>query len=289
MSFVTALDVANNREMFDLDKQPERWHCGAPFDALDVRPGRVVLIGAPPAAGKTTFALQVVTNILERQSNLRCVVGNVETSPATLIEKLLARFAGVPLDAVQDRTMTRDERARVDAALIDRADVLQRLAFLKPPFTLSRLCEDMVKYEARLAVVDYVQRFTPDDGKDARLKLDAVMNQVRTLASAGACVVVISSMTRQKTANGSSTYAGLSMASFRGSSELEFGADDAYILNNSPEGIALLKCEKKRFGQMRDIPLRFCGPFQRFDVGDSLDAFDAAPVKPTATKRKGAS
>ena len=70
------------------------------------------------------------------------------------------------------------------------------------------------------------------------------------------------------------------MASFRGSAELEFGADSAYILHNSPQGVASLECVKQRFGPLRDIHLRFDGPHQRFDVGDALDGFDVAPGTP---------
>jgi len=287
MSFLTAAAVLRNKAQFDLDKQPERWHVDAPFDALDIRPGRVVLIGAPPAAGKTTLTLQLVTNILERQPNLKAVIGNVETAPVTLIEKLLARFANVPLDAIMNRMLLDDERDRVEAAMIDRVPILERIGFLEAPFTIQNLIQAMQTYEARLAVIDYVQRFTLDDGKDARLKLDALMNHARILALAGAAVILISSVARQRSSNGSSTYSGLNMASFRGSAELEFGADSAYVLNNTPEGIASLQCVKNRFGTMRDIPLRFCGEFQRFDAGDALDGFDAAPT-PTTT-RKGAS
>ncbi len=289
MSFLTAAAVLQNKALFDLDTQPERWQTGPPFDALDIRPGRVVLIGAPPAAGKTTLTLQLVTNILERHPNLKAMIGNVETAPATLIEKLLARFAVVPLDALMDRNLLDEERARVEAAKIDRSPILERIGFLEAPFTIQSVIEAMQSYEARLAVIDYVQRFTLDDGKDARLKLDALMNHVRVLANAGAGVILISSVARQKSSNGSSTYSGLNMASFRGSAELEFGADSAYVLHNTPEGIASLQCVKNRFGMMRDIPLRFCGPFQRFDAGDTLDGFDAAPGSAPTTTRKGAS
>ena len=107
------------------------------------------------------------------------------------------------------------------------------------------------------------------------------------LANAGACVVLVSSVARQKGKNGCSTYAGLNLASFRGSSEIEFGADAAYILEADPEsGVALLKCEKDRFRPQRDIPLRFNGALQTFTAGDPLDQYDAAPEpKPKKGKR----
>ena len=272
----TALDIARDKSLYDLDAKPERWTAGAPFETLDVRPGRVLLFGAPPGAGKTTLALQLVSDLLAAHPALRCVVANVETAPPVLLDKLLSRLAGVDLTALMNRTLLDDERARIDAALDANADVLARLAFMPGPFTVPNLFEGMKEFDARLAVVDYVQRFTAGD-KDDRAKLDAVMNQVRQLADAGAAVIVVSSVARQKNSRGSSTYGGLTMAAFRGSAELEFGADSAYLLHADPRsGVARLEHVKERFGQQRDVPLRFCGAFQRFDAGDDLDGFDAA-------------
>ena len=274
--FKTALDVARSPAL-DLDTKPERWHPGPPFDLLDLRPGRVLLLGAPPAVGKTTLTLQLVSGVLANHPTLRAVVGNVEMPPAALVEKLLALLAGVELDAIQNRELLAAERARVDAAVADHATLLGRIAFLAPPFTYAHLKAAMIGFEARLAVVDYAQRFAAGDGTDARLKLDDFMSAVRSLAMAGAGVILVSSVSRQKTSNGSSTYAGVNMASFRGSAELEFGADAAYLLHADADGVATLECVKQRYGRMRNLPLRFDGPRQTFTAGDPLDGYDAAP------------
>lgn len=276
-SLLTAYALARDKAKYDLDAKPERWLAGAPFDTLDIRPGRVLLFGAPPGAGKTTLALQLTTDLLARHP-LRAVVANVETAPPVLLDKLLARLAGVEFSAVMNREFLDDERRRIDAAIDEHAGTLDRLAFLPGPFTVPNVFDGMRAFDARLAVVDYVQRFSAGDKED-RMKLDAVMGQVRTLADQGAAVLVISSVSRQKNRRGSSTYSeGLSLAAFRGSAELEFGADSAFLLHGDPRsGVARLECVKERFGRPRDIPLRFCGEFQRFDAGDILDGFDAAP------------
>ncbi len=274
--FVTAAAVARSKA-FDLDAKPERWSAGPPFDLIDLRPGRVVLLGAPPGVGKTTLTLQMVSGALAKQPELRVVVGNVEMSAASLVEKLLARLARVPLDAIMDRTLTPEQRQRIEAAAVEHAAVLERIAFLDPPFTLSHLAAAMVGFGARLCVADYAQRFTTGDDDD-RAKLDRLMGGVRTLAAAGAGVVLVSSVARQKNAVGASTYSGLSLAAFRGSAELEFGADSAYLLHKSKEGVAALECVKNRFGSQQDIALRFDGALQTFTAGDSLDHFDAAPA-----------
>ena len=74
------------------------------------------------------------------------------------------------------------------------------------------------------------------------------------------------------------------MASFRGSAELEFGCDSAYILD-AANGVAVLRCVKNRYRRPEDINLRFAGEFQRYEPGEPLDAFDAAPG-PTKKKEK---
>ena len=102
--FVRGDDVAR-RLIRDLDETPERWHAGPPFDSLDIRPSRVIVIGAPPGVGKTTAVQQIVTGLLERQPELRCVVGNVETGPGPLTQRLLARFAAVPLKGIMNCEM----------------------------------------------------------------------------------------------------------------------------------------------------------------------------------------
>ncbi len=281
--FVTAAAVARSKA-FDLDAKPVRWNAGSPFDLIDLRPGRVLLLGAPPGAGKTTLTLQLVSGILANHPLLRVVVGNVETAPAALVEKLFARLAAVSLDAIMNRELVADERRRVESAITEHTPLLDRIAFLEQPFTLAHMTAAMVGFNAPLCVVDYCQRFGSRDGDD-RAKLDQLMSGVRRLATAGAGVVLVSSVARQKSSNGSSTYGGLSLASFRGSAELEFGCDSAFILHTGKEGIGALECVKQRFGQMRDIPLRFNGALQTFTAGSPLDHFDAPPeAKP---KNKG--
>ena len=130
-----------------------------------------------------------------------------------------------------------------------------------------------------------MQRFcTGDDGD--RIKLDKLMTGVRALATAGAGVLLVSSVLRQKSKTGSSTYQGLSLAAFRGSAELEFGADSAYLLHAEKDGTAALECVKSRFGRQRDIALRFDGALQTFTEGNPLDWFDSAKPEPRKDGRR---
>ena len=78
---------------------------------------------------------------------------------------------------------------------------------------------------------------------------------------------------RSKDARGRNSYAeGLGLASFRESSELEYGADSAFILSPDGDGVVTLKHLKDRHGECRDIPLRFDGARQSFTVGAAADS-----------------
>jgi replicative DNA helicase len=276
-TYQTALALANDPARFSPDaKPPTRWAPPAPFESVDLRPGRVVLIGAPPGAGKTTLVLQMVFDTAARH-NLRAVVCNVEMSADVLTDKLLARLGRVDVGAIMNRNLTEAERGRVLSAVATHADALARIAFHTGPPTVSSVYESARLFgDVRLIVLDYIQRFVLAAADD-RTRLDRLMSQVRRVADQGLAVLVVSSVSRRAGRSGS-TYTGLDMASYRGSAELEFASDSAYLLDaNLPHGIATLRQVKSRFGALCDVPLRYTGPYQEFSEGDALDAYDAAP------------
>ena len=107
------------------------------------------------------------------------------------------------------------------------------------------------------------------------------MSYLRQFADANAAVIVVSSVGRQKDTRGRSSYAGdsLNLASFKESGELEFGADDAYILAPSPDDrhVHELKHLKARHREQEHIVLRFDGRIQRFEAVD-IPAFESGLV-----------
>jgi replicative DNA helicase len=93
------------------------------------------------------------------------------------------------------------------------------------------------------------------------------MDFLRQFADAGTAVVVISAIGRTRDSKGRSSYAGegLTLASFRESSELEFGCDDAFILTpDDSDNLVTLRHLKSRHGDTQDLPLAFDRRLQRF-------------------------
>lgn len=265
---------------------PVRFKLPEPFAALDVRPGRLILFGGAPGGGKTAALVQMGIDLLRGNDAARLLVANVEMMPALLVDRIVSRLSAVPLTAIADRTLTADQLGRVRMAVDALAPVAGRLAFLHAPFALEHVAAAGTAFGANVLILDYIQRFAVGDAsKDKREQLETAATVLRHFCELGAAVLVASAVARQKNAGGS-TYHGLNLASFRGSSELEYGTDGAYLLVPDDAGNILFQCEKNRYGAVADILTRFDPTTQTFTAAPSgLDAFDDAKPAPTRGKR----
>ena len=137
--------------------------------------------------------------------------------------------------------------------------------------------------QARLIVVDYAQRFGAlDDSPDRRQTINSVMDTLRLMANRGAAVIVLSSLSRSRDVRGRSTYdaSAMSLASFKESGELEYGADDALLLCPRPgETLVDLKHAKSRYGEQCDSLLDFDRPHQSFSVVGANASAQAIPAE----------
>jgi replicative DNA helicase len=268
---------------------PVRFKLPDPFAALDVRPGRLFLFGGAPGGGKTAALLQIGIDLLRLNESVRLLVANVEMVPALLVERVASRLSAVPLTAIADRTLTPAELGRVRAAVAALEPIGGRLAFLHAPFSLEHVAAAGTEFGANVLILDYIQRFSVGDGsKDKREQLETAAAVLRRFCDAGAAVLVASAVARQK-GKGGSTYRGLNLASFRGSSELEYGCDGAFLLVPDESDGIVFQCEKNRFGAVADLVTRFDPTTQTFAPAPAgLEAFDAATPAPTSgSKAKG--
>jgi replicative DNA helicase len=233
--FISAADaLASWRDDVLSGKPPVRWPLGAgELARIECGPGAVLLLGGAPGAGKTAFTMQAVVDALRLTPDLRAVVCNVEMSPAALLDRQLARLSGIDLTLIRHRALGAEHADRIDQAMHTLEPLAERLAFVRPPFDLANVAATADAVEAQLLLLDYIQRIPPPgEHGDKRGAVNATMDYLRQFADADTAVIVVSAIGRTKDAKGRSTYAGdgLNLASFRESSELEFGADDAFIL-----------------------------------------------------------
>jgi replicative DNA helicase len=246
---------------------PVRWPAGAgPLARFPIGPGLLALIGGPPASGKTAFANQLAFDAVRLNPELKTLVTCCEMPPGVLLDRQLARLSGVPYLRIRDRGLTDSDRPAVAAGLATLNTIRDRLAFHTGPFELSAVAEAADGCEADLIVIDYLQRLAaPGSHRDKRSQTNAILDTFRQFASAGRGLLVLSSVGRQPNKNGKSTYDGLTLASFKESGDIEYSADDAYLLAPPENGWATLKHVKARHTEMTDIPLRAELSLMRFD------------------------
>lgn len=236
---------------------------------FEIGPGRVNLLGGPPGSGKTAFAMQAVIDGMRLNPDLRVCVCNVEMGPDVLLDRQLARLSGIDLTVIRDRALTEEHADPLDAAFSTLESVADRLAFVSAPYNLANVAAVADETSSNFMLLDYIQRIPPPgDSSDKRGSVDATMDFLRQFADAGTAVFVLAAVARTKDSKGRSSYdeKGLGLASFRESSELEFGADDAYILvrGKGDDDRVVLRHLKARHSEICDIELDFDRARQRF-------------------------
>jgi replicative DNA helicase len=254
---------------------------------LEIGPGLVSMFGGAPGAGKTAFVMQLVTDALRMTTNLKAVVCNVEMPPKVLLERQLARLSGIDLETIRRRRLNAEHAERIEQGLATIESIADRLCFVRPPFNLENIAACADAFEADILLLDYIQRISPPgEHGDKRSSVNATMDYLRQFADNEMAVMVVSAVGRTKDARGRTSYDGasLNLASFRESSELEFGCDDAFMLVSDPaiDEQVILRHLKSRHGRTEDLTLRFLGDFQRFESlstnpgsGEGADRFRA--------------
>jgi replicative DNA helicase len=249
------------------DEQPARFVCGkGTLGKIRIQPGRVTAFGAPPGTGKTALITQMTMDGLTSTPDLVACVCNVEMPPAELAERMLARLSGVNLSRIMDRTTTEADKVAIRKAAGQLAELERRIVFVRPPFTVANVYHTAKEHGAKLVTMDYIQRIPPTENndKDARTTMNDTMHLVREMADEGRAVLVVSAVNRGS--NGD--YSNPGLGSFRESSEIEFGTNDAFILSRdkvTTNGITLTHC-KNRNEKLDPINLTFDGSTQRFET-----------------------
>ncbi len=277
-------------------KPPVRWAAGkGGLTRFPIGPGLLTLVGGQPGAGKTAIGNQLVFDAVRLDPSLKALVTCCESASAVLLDRQLSRLSGVPYSLIRDRRLTSEHQPAIAIGQATLNEIRDRLAFHTGPFDLGAVAESADGFEADLILIDYLQRLTaPGPHRDKRTQTNVVLDTFRKFAAAERGLLVLSSVGRQPNKQGRSGYSGLSLASFKESGDIEYAADDAYILTPPEDGRAVLKHVKARHTEMADIVLRADLSVMRFDptdngppAGEGVDLLDKARKLFRDRKAKG--
>jgi replicative DNA helicase len=246
---------------------PQLHKLGDALDGLEVCAGLITIIGAPPGAGKTALASQIVFEACQCNPDLIAYVANAEMSFQAIARRELTRITRIDSDKIRFANLSAWELSQIEEAAAELRKSLERVKFILNPTHGSLL--ELLTHEPGLIVVDYLQKFSPPD-VDARIGVNQVMTTLRRLASHGMSVLALSATKRD--AKGGHASKELSLSSFRESGEVEFNADSAYVLRDdgSMEGKEFVRRVtlghvKNRHGKKLDRTLRFDMPKMSFE------------------------
>jgi len=248
---------------------PQLCRLGDDLDGIEVGCGLISAVGAPPGAGKTALASQIMFEALEHDRDLVAYVVNAEMSFDALIRRELTRLTRLKSDWIRFGNLTEADHQKIDEAAAEIAAKVDRLQVSPDPSGIEPLA-DLLHQPPGLVVVDYLQKFSPSN-LDARSGVNAVMALLRRLASHGHAVLALSATKRD--AKGKHSSGELDLSAFRESGEIEYNSDSAYVLADQgprEEGceyvrLVTLGHVKNRHGAKVDRQLVFDMPAMRFE------------------------
>lgn len=236
----------------------------------------LIILGARPGMGKTSFALNIARNVAVKERKTICFF-SLEMSRDQLAQRLLSAEACIKSDKLRTGNIADNEWTR----LVQATEVLSRANIYvdeSPGITVQEMKAKVRRLgNADLIIVDYLGLMEPTN-KRIENRVQAVTEITRNLKlmakELNIPVLVCSQLRRPSAAEKESNKP--SLTSLRDSGSIEQDADivlflhrDDYYRNSDPEKQAdehkaVCIVAKNRHGEIGDIPLYWDGQFTRF-------------------------
>lgn len=225
----------------------------------------LTIIGARPGVGKTTLALQIATNIAEKNKNVAII--SLEMSDIQIIQKMLATKTKVNsykmrMGTLEDKDWSKIAEASTEISklpinLITTATTIQRIE------TISRKLKNQNKLD--LLVIDYIQLIKNKNKFNNREQEVADITRTLKLLSLELKIPIIGLCQLSRNA----TRQEPTLADLRESGAIEQDADNVIFLyqeNEQEENIVdiTVKIAKQRAGEIGKIYMKFNKPNSEF-------------------------
>lgn len=248
----------------------------------------IYFLGAPPSAGKTTYALQLTAQLSDRGEE--CLFVSYEMSVQALCRKLIARALfekkqnKEPVTLLSNTSIRRagDSNQDINVSVHELADTLNHLTIRYVDWDASTLIKKLRSFVSGLKrppviCVDYLQLVPSEDSKTAKEKVDFLLSALRKFQNdTDSTLILISAFNR---ANGLQAEA--SFASFKESGSIEYTGDVIWALEpaiekDEPMSVAdkrerqksvralRLRCLKSREGALFEVYYKYYAPYDTF-------------------------
>lgn len=200
-----------------------------------MRPSQLIIIGARPATGKTTMALNIAANVLRASETDHVVFVSLEQTTDQLVEKIVSETALCTFP----KTANELTRVRITGGLdriedaaksfpFERLHVVEKTENVDTlAYTVRELCS---KNKVSLVVIDYLQLIPSRPGERSRYEsVTAISNKLKAVAKEANVPVICLAQLSRGNENESRTPR---LADLRDSGAIEQDADVAALLYN---------------------------------------------------------
>lgn len=237
----------------------------------------LILLAARPSVGKTSFAMNLVTNIAVKEGK-SCAVFSLEMSKEQLTQRALCSLAKVPMQSALTGKMSSDEWKRIWTATkqLENSKLFIDDSSLTTPATLLSKCRRLKAKEGKLdlIMIDYLQLMTSDSRKkeNRQSEISEISRNLKVAAKElNVPIVVLSQLSRDiEKREGHRPQ----LSDLRDSGAIEQDADIVMFLHNpekyndSPTaeepGVVELIFAKHRNGRVGSVKLRWIGEYTTF-------------------------
>ena len=253
------------------------------FYALDnlltgLHGGELVLVGARPSMGKTSFAINMATNAARKGKKV--AVFSLEMPREQIAMRILCGDARVNMQMVR-KGLLRDEDwmklARVLAPLAASEMYIDDTSGLTPGQLRSRCRRLMMDHGLDMIIVDYLQLMGSDGKAESRqVEVSEISRSLKAIAQElKVPLVACAQLSRANEKRGGSGIRPM-LSDLRDSGSIEQDADvvmflhrEAYYKRNDPDAqpdnIAEVIVAKQRNGPLGTVKLAFLGEYTLFD------------------------
>ena len=241
---------------------------------LGLRPGQMIVIGARPGVGKTSFALSMIRAAASKGASIAFF--SLEMSREEIAQRMLSMQSGVALSSIRAAKIRNEDWEALMKATEELA-TLDVMVDDTPGTTVTEIRAKARRMlhnkEKGLIVIDYLQLVSPPPGRRADNRANEVSEMSRGIKimakDLGVPVIALSQLNRGLEQRGGRTGKRPQLSDLRESGSIEQDADIVILLDRSESeeeaeregrpdmGITRFIIAKNRSGETGDVELVF--------------------------------
>lgn len=225
--------------------------------------GELTVIGARPAVGKSTFALQIAENIAKKEKKV--VYISLEMSEEQITQKQLSRNSRINSKKIKNGNLTEGEFIKLNnlAGLVSQ----QSLTVITDTNTIQKVELETRRMKNRnnldLLIIDYLTLLGNTENFKSREQEVANISRTLKLLSLELNIPIIALCQLNRNANRNEP----TLADIRESGAIEQDADNVIFLyndSNDKEDIITVDLQKQRTGDTGRVRLKFLKQYSEF-------------------------